>query len=96
MTVGDTVVGLSASVADDGYMDIQPGSGIEWSIHNIFWADAVEIYWYDGTNTIKFDSDGGNGARLNTVLEVTNSKYIRVKNVSDAVQNIGYSGRVIG
>jgi len=95
MAVGDSVVGLSASVADAAYMNIQPGSGVKWSIHNLFWANSVEIYWYDGTNSILIDSMTGNGARLNTVLECTNTKYLRVKNVAGETQNLGYSGREI-
>ena len=98
MAAGDAVVSISAAVADDGFLDVRPGSGVEWSIHNLFAAGAAELYFYDGTNSILIDS-GGSGTTsgiswTGMVFEVTNSIYLRVKNVSGSTANLGYSGRV--
>lgn len=70
------------STANGSYLDIQPASGDEVVIHNIYYAGAVEFEYYDGTNTIKFDSDTTSGARLVCAFHCTNSKRVRVKNVS--------------
>jgi hypothetical protein len=94
MAAGDAVVGFSTAVANNGFVDIQPGAAIEWVIHNIYYEGAVEIYWYDGSTDIKFDADTTAGARLNLALHCTNAKRIRVKNVSGGAQDIGYDGMV--
>ena len=91
MAVGDVVNGLS-SVSASAYLDIVAGSGAEWVIHNIYWAGAVELYFYDGTNEIKFDSDTVFGGRIGAVFHCTESKRIRIKNVSAGAFYIGYDG----
>lgn len=93
MAVGDATVGLS-SIASASYLTIQPGAGVEWIIHNLYYPDAVEIYLSDGTNEIKFDFDISAGGRLGYVFHVTNTHYLRVKNVSGATMYIGYDGVV--
>lgn len=90
--VGDVFASISASVADDAYVDIQPASGHEARIHNIYWADDVTVEFYDGTNSVVFDSPTGAGCYGYFVFEVTNTYRIRVRNVSGSTQNIGYSG----
>jgi hypothetical protein len=93
MAVGD-VVADTASVANGAYMTIQPGSGVEWVIHNLYWSGAsVEVSKYDGTNEVKFASDTTFGALLNVYIHVTNTDYLRIKNVSGSAAVIcGYDG----
>lgn len=92
MAVGD-VVANTASVANGAYMDIQPGEGVEWVIHNLYWADGdIELYKYDGSNTIKYHSDTNFGALLNVFLHCTNGDYLRIKNVSGDALICGYDG----
>jgi len=91
MAVGDVINGHS-SVANDAFQTIQPGSGVEWCVHNIVYAGAMELEYFDGTNTIKLDADSAFGARLNLCLHCTNSKYYRVKNKSGGAMYIGYDG----
>ena len=91
MAVGDVVNGLS-SVSNGSYLDIVPGTGVEWVIHNIYWGNAVECYFYDGTNDVKFDSDTTYGGRIGAVFHCTETKRIRIKNVSGLSQYIGYDG----
>jgi hypothetical protein len=91
MAIGDAVNGLS-SVANNAYLDIQPGTGFEYIIHNLYFEGAVEMYFSDGTNNIKFDSDTAAGGRLAYVFHSTNSKYLRIKNVSGTTKFIGFDG----
>jgi hypothetical protein len=91
MAVGD-VVADTASVADTAYMDIQPASGAEWVIHNLYWADDSELYKYDGTNAIAFQANTGAGALLNAQIHVNNTDYLRIKNVSGGAAICGYDG----
>ncbi|MGD9663563.1 MAG: hypothetical protein AB7U63_20160, partial [Porticoccaceae bacterium] len=93
MAVGDVVSGLS-SVASGGYLDIQPPVNNEWIITNIFHEADVELYFYDGVNLLKFDSDPAGGVWYNLGIPVTNSRYIRVKNTNAAAKLIGYGGIV--
>lgn len=91
MAVGDVVNGLS-SVAANAYLNIQPASGVEWAIHNIYHEGDIEIYLTDGTNYLLFDVDRGRGVYSPTVFHVTNAIYIAVKNIESAAQLIGYDG----
>lgn len=91
MAVGDVVNGLT-SVATTAYLDIVPGAGVEWVIHNIYWGGAVECYFYDGTNEVKFDVDTMFGGRIGAVFHCTSARRIRIKNVSAGSIFIGYDG----
>lgn len=91
MAAGDVKADIQ-SIANNSHLTIQPASGEEYVIHNIFHASDVEITFYDGTNEITFDSDAGAGVWSGHFWHVTNVDYIRVKNTSGATQNIGYSG----
>jgi hypothetical protein len=93
MALGDKVTAIQSVVATTGVLDIRPASGIEWTIHNIYYSQGtVEFYKTDGTNNIKFDSDTSNGARLGAVFHVTNSQWIQVKNTAGTATIIGYDG----
>ncbi len=93
MAAGDVVTDLQ-SVADDAYLTIQPASGNEWIINNIYYSGAVEIYRYDGTNSILFYSDSTAGGLIYCNFRCTNGDYIRVKNVSGDAAILGYDGIV--
>jgi len=82
MAAGDAYVVVPTSLASNGFLDLQPAGATEISIHTIYYAGAMELYWYDGTNSIKFDSDGVAGCRRNLTHKCTNAVRIRVKNVS--------------
>jgi hypothetical protein len=91
MAVGDVFNGLS-SVAAAGYLDIQPSSGVEAVIHNIYHESDIQLEFYDGTNSLVFDTDAGAGIYAKYAFHVTNAKRIRVKNTASAAKLIGYDG----
>jgi hypothetical protein len=84
MAAGDAYIKLPATVTDTSHMDLTAGSGAEIVVHNIYVPEgtAVELYYYDGTDTIKHWS--GNTSLYNVQFHCTNTEYIRVKNVSGA------------
>lgn len=91
MAIGDAINTLS-SVATGSYLDIQPGAGVEWIIHNILVSSTagIELYISDGTNEeLVLSSTGG---LLDYHFHATNSIYYRVKNVSGSTEYIGYDG----
>jgi len=90
---GDAIADLSDSLADDAEEEIQPAAGEEWEIKHIFHEDDIELYWYDGTNAIKFGEATGAGWYPCHDIYTTNSVYIKVKNVGGEAHRIGYSGR---
>jgi len=91
--VGDAVV-ANSSVSASSTLDIQPGSGVEWLVHNIQHEDDVEIQWYDGTNVIASQRFLGAGKEPMGV-RVTNSIRLRVKNLNTgSSKRIGYDGVV--
>lgn len=91
MSIGD-VVGSMAVIAATDIITLQPLSGDEWVVTNIYYADAVEFNYFDGTNSILFDSDDSAGARLNMTFHLTNSLYMRVKNATAGAVYIAYDG----
>ena len=91
MAVGDVFSGLS-SIAAAAYLDIQPSSGIEAVIHNIYHESDVQMEFYDGTNSLIFDTDSGAGVYTKYAFHVTNAKRIRVKNTAASAKLIGYDG----
>jgi len=92
MAAGDAYAVQSAAVANNSFLDLLPASG-ELVVHNVYSPEgaAYELYWYDGTNSIKFDHDAAVG-RANVQFHCTVTKYVRVKNVSGAAQNLGADG----
>lgn len=92
MAQGDVISGTS-SLAVNAVLDIRPASGVEWSVHNLYWGGAVELYRTDGTISIKFDSDGAQGARLGASFNCTNTQWIQIKNTAAASTPVGYDGR---
>ena len=91
MAVGDVFSGL-ASVASAGYLDIQPAVGVEAIIHNIYHDGDIQLEFYDGTESLIFDTDVGAGVYARFAFHVTNAMRIRVKNTAAVAQLIGYDG----
>lgn len=91
MAIGDVRSGIS-SISSNGFLNIQPPSGEEWVIHNIYHEDSVELYFSDGTNNLLFDAEQGVGYWAWYEFHVTNSRYLRVKNVTASAKLIGYDG----
>jgi len=91
MAVGDVFSGLS-SIAAAGYLDIQPSSGVEAVIHNIYHESDIQLEFYDGTNSLIFDTDAGAGIYAKYAFHVTNAMRIRVKNTAASAKLIGYDG----
>ena len=91
MAVGDVFSGLS-SIAAAVYLDIQPAVGVEAVIHNIYHDGDIQLEFYDGTNSLIFDTDTGTGVYAKFAFHVTNTIRIRVKNTAAAAQLIGYDG----
>jgi hypothetical protein len=91
MAAGDVKSDLQA-VSNGGNLVIQPPSGEEWVIHNIYYSQPVTFQIMRSPNTISFDSDSTNGARLGTVFHLTNGQYLRILNNYAGTNNIGYDG----
>jgi len=91
MAVGDVVSDIQ-SIASGSYLDIQPASGVEWVIHNIYHESDIQLEFYDGTNSLIFDTDTGAGVYARFAFHVTNARRIRVKNTATAAKLIGYDG----
>ena len=93
MAKGDVTSGLS-SVADASSLTIQPASGIEWVVHNIYHGGSVTVEKTDGTNNVTLASPDSDGALSKYAWHVTNSEYVVVTNTSGGSVIIGYDGVV--
>lgn len=92
MAQGDVFAAGPTSVAAAGFLDIQPGAGVEAVINNIYHEDSVSLQFFDGTNGITFDSVLGAAVYANFMFHVTNARRIRVKNDAAAAKFVGYDG----
>ena len=91
MAVGDLVNEIS-SVASSSYMDIQPAGTAEWSIHNIYHEADMQMEYYDGANSLIFDSSTSAGVYAKYSFHCSNGHRIRIKNTNVAAKLIGYDG----
>lgn|SRR5262245_4826835 len=95
MAVGDNV-GTFSSVANNGTKDLQPASGIHWTVTTLIPEQGLktEVYLCD-------DASGTNKKLIRTIYEDThaltyqlrNDLWIQLKNVSGATQFLGYMGK---
>lgn len=92
MAAGDVKSALSA-VGAGLYLDIKPGAGEEWCVHNIHHEADAELYFSDGSNRIKVvPSDSDQGSWPNYVFHLTNTIYLQVKNTNAGSKLVGYDG----
>lgn len=94
MAVNDVFSGGPTSVAAAAFLTIQPPVGVEAVIANVHHEGPVELYFSDGTTDLKFDSDTAGGVFRNLGVNVTNARYIKVKNTDSVGRNIAYDGIV--
>jgi hypothetical protein len=94
MAAGDVIQFGPTSKAQNEYLDLQPGAGVECVIHNIVFGNDAELYIYDGTNSVKVNARTGNGAWSGVFLHCTNTKYYRVKAINASAQYIYADGMV--
>lgn len=92
--VGDSYTGVSASVANNGYVDLATSGTLEVVIHNIYHGSTIQIEYYDGTNSVIVDTDSGLGIYARYSFHCNVNYRIRIKNTSGSPQNIGFDGVV--
>jgi len=92
MAAGDAYIVSPVSTADAAHLDLQPSAGVEVVVHNIYIPEGtpVELYYYDGTDTIKHLT--AFSSLYNVQFHCTNGTYIRVKNVSGAAAILAADG----
>lgn len=93
MAVGD-MRGTIAVVAVNEFLDIRPSTNEEWVVHNIYHESDVQLEFFDGTNSLLFDSDIGLGVYAKYAFHVNNTLRIRVKNIAADAKKIGFDGIV--
>ena len=72
MVVGDAVNTIAV-----GTLNVQPASGIEWIIHNIFHNTDTTLSIVSSANTITFDTDVGAGIWAKYPFHATNTFYLQ-------------------
>jgi hypothetical protein len=96
LAIGEKV-GDIQTVNNNGFLTIQAPAGTGgavpgYTVHNILYAGAVEFYHTNGTLSVKGDNDTTNGWKAGYVLNVSNTLYWQVKNVSGASMVISWDG----
>lgn len=91
MAMGDVVSNVS-SLSQYGYLTIQPGAGVEWIIHNLYFDQAVMIEFYNGSNSLVFEWVNDIGRLPWMVFHLTNDRYLRVQALVVGTTLVGYDG----
>ena len=91
VAVGDPYSTISP-VAPGGTLEIRP-SGFYAVIHNFYYSGSVDIYFSDGSNTIKIAYDTEEDS-LQGYWEVSFNHFYRMVNPTSNTLNYGYSGIV--
>lgn len=79
--IGDAVASCS-SVAAGAVLDAQPGAGVEWVLHNVWFEYNIEIQRYDGTNTVATAQlIGPDFQWFQPAAHLTNANRLRFKNL---------------
>jgi|GEM_PF-1293211 len=94
MTVGDAVTVVPTSIAAAGSLTIQPTSGKEWIIHNLYVPNTatIEVYRTDGSNPILVDTN--TGGYMGYFFHLTNTNYMTIKNTGASAIYASYDGIV--
>lgn len=92
MPAGDIYQVGPTSVAAAGFFALRPAASTAVIVHNIYYGGAVELYYYDGTNSILFDADQTAGGRVNVRHHCSNGVYVRVKNVGSGAIFVAADG----
>ena len=96
MTSGDAVNALS-SIGTGAYLTIQPGAGVEWIIHNLLVPDGstsgVEVYEFTGATSLLIATI--TSSMLSHNFHLTNTYYLKMKNLSTGSVVLGYDGIVV-
>jgi hypothetical protein len=90
--IDDVFAGTSSSIAASGIVDIKPASGQEVTLQYIAHEFPIEVYFYNGTTLVEFDS-GAVSIIRGEGIPLTSEEYIRVKNTHTAAQYISWRGR---
>ena len=93
MAKGDAV-GNVTSVNASAVLQIKPGAGIEWIIHNVYHAADAEIYIVESTNKLLFDANATKGSWSAYFFHLTNTHFLEVKNTNSGAKLLGYDGIV--
>lgn len=91
MAAGDVKSDLQ-NVSTGTFLAIQPPAGEEWVIHNVHHEGEAELYFYDGTRTVRAFSDAEQGVWPSLFLHCTNTRYYRIKNTNASTKALGYDG----
>lgn len=90
--VGDVVADCQ-SIGTGAALDIQPGAGVEWIIHNIGFTHQVTLQRYDGTDTAAMVTFAGPGwQNFFPGIHVNNTQRIRLINDDASSRVLCYDG----
>ena len=93
MAIGDQAADLQ-SISSQAYLTIRPGVGAEWKISNIFFNGAVNLYFVTDALSCMVANYRGSGRWAGVEFIVSNTYYVKLKNVSDVAKFLGFVGEV--
>ncbi len=94
MAAGDVVAQAPTSVGASAFLDMKPGAGIEWVIHNVSAPTTATIEVHYGSSAASVCTLVTTGGLMGFFLHCTSDVYYRIKNTGVAAVDIGYDGIV--
>lgn len=92
MAIGDVKAGI-ASVGSGQRYDIRPPVGEEWIIHNVYYDSNIDMIMTNGVDSITFDRDTSQGARMGMVTHIKNDFWLQLYNYTAGTPlKIAYDG----
>lgn len=92
MEIGDKFSTLAA-VSGGGDLLVKPPEGVEVTIMNFYYSGSIELYFTDGSNSVKLGYDWEEGS-LQGWWNITNQRYIKMHNPTTISLVYGYDGVV--
>jgi len=94
MSIGDTVISLY-TLPGSATLDIQPSTGIEWEIHNIYVGATCLLSIADGTTALQIGTLGLDTPVEKAKYEITDSVYLQLENTVGSTTLVSYMGVVV-
>ena len=94
MSIGDTIISLY-TLPGSTTLNIQPDTGVEWEIHNIYAGATCSLSITDGSTSLQIGTLSSSSPVEKAKYEITNSVYLQLENTVGSTTLVSYMGVVV-
>lgn len=92
MSAVGSVIGLNTFISSSNTLTVQPISGVEWVVHNIYCGDSAIISKTDGAQPVIMTTLTGQSWLANAQIHVSFSSYVTIKSTSTSNYPYAFDG----